>query len=207
MNANLRTIVGKARAANMPADNIDRAIKKGTGELEGQSFEDVMYEGYASGGVALIVIALTDNKNRAAAEIRHIFTKNGSSFAQQGSVSRSFTRRGQILIEREATDEDTLMELVLDAGADDLLVEETYYEVLMDPNAYNDVMAALETAEVSLMESAVTLLPDVAVPVGDLSTAKAVLRFVEDLEDNDDVQNVYHNAEISDEIMQQLAEG
>jgi YebC/PmpR family DNA-binding regulatory protein len=119
MNPTLRTLIQKAKSVNMPADNVDRAIKKGAGELEGAVFEEAVYEGYAGGGVGLIVQALTDNKNRAAAEIRHIFTKHGSSFAQQGSVSRAFHRRGQIFIEAEGVDEDELMGVVLEAGAED----------------------------------------------------------------------------------------
>ena len=119
-NPTLRTLIQKAKGVNMPADNIDRAIKKGAGELEGVVFEEAVYEGFAGGGVALVVMALTDNKNRAAAEIRHIFSKHNSSFATQGSVTRGFERKGQIIVDSSATDEDTLMGVVLDAGADDM---------------------------------------------------------------------------------------
>ena len=143
MNPTLRTVVQKAKSVNMPADNIQRAIKKGTGEMEGVTFEEVVYEGYASGGVALIVEALTDNKNRAASEIRHIFTKHGSSFAQQGAVSRGFQRKGQIFIDASTVDEDMLMGVVLEAGAEDMKKDGDQFEVLVDPSSFTGVTEAL----------------------------------------------------------------
>jgi YebC/PmpR family DNA-binding regulatory protein len=197
----LRTLISKAKVANMPNDNIDRAIKKGTGEIAGDTIEEIVYEGYASGGVGLIVKVLTDNRNRAAAQIRHIFTKNGSSFAQQGAVSRSFQRRGQFLIDASATDEETLMAVVLDAGAEDLQVNDEYFEVLTDPSVYDDVAEALEKAGIECIESNQTLLSDVMVPVSDLKQAKEIMRFIEDLENNDDVQDVYNNADFDDAVM------
>ncbi|OVE73649.1 transcriptional regulator [bacterium B17] len=207
MNPTLRTAIQKAKAANMPADNIDRAVKKGAGEIEGVIFEEIVYEGYASGGVGLIVMALTDNKNRAAAEIRHIFTKNNSSFADKGSVSRGFERKGQIIIDASATDEETLMELALEAGADDIKTEEEAFEILTDPSAYTDVMDALAKAEIATINSEISMVPLTTVPVSDPSQAKSVLKFIEALEDNDDVQNVYSNMDIADEIMDELESG
>ena len=205
-NASLKTLVTKAKAANMPNDNIDRAIKKGTGELASDALEEMIYEGYAAGGVALIVKALTDNKNRAAASLRHIFSKNGSSFAQQGAVSRSFHRRGQILVEASVTTEDALMDVVLEAGAEDLVNAGDYFEVTTDPAAFDAVMEALTSAEIPVMEGEVTLISDVPVPVTELSQAKAVMKFVEQLEENEDVQDVYHNADFDDSVLAAMAE-
>lgn len=205
-NPTLRTVIQNARAANMPMDNITRAIKKGTGELEGASLEEIMYEGYASGGVGLVVKVLTDNRNRAAAEIRHIFTKNNSSFAQQGAVSRTFHRKGQIFVDGAKMGEDDFMELVLEAGADDMTSEEGRYEVLTDPSSFNDVVTAIREKEIEPDTAELSLVPETLVPVNDESTAKAILKFMNDLEDNEDVQDVYANFDIGDELMAALNE-
>jgi YebC/PmpR family DNA-binding regulatory protein len=204
MNPTLRTLIQKAKSVNMPADNVDRAIKKGAGELEGAVFEEVVYEGYAGGGVGLIVQGLTDNKNRAAAEIRHTFTKHGSSFAQQGSVSRAFHRRGQIFIDAEGVDEDELMGVVLEAGAEDMTRDGEQFEVVTDPNTFADVTEALEAAGIATLSADVSLVSDTLVPVTDKATAASIMRFIEALEDNDDVQNVYTNMDVDDAIMQEL---
>ncbi len=205
-NITLRTLIQKAKGVNMPNDNIERAIKKGTGETGAAAFEEITYEGYATGGVALIVLVLTDNRNRAAAEIRHIFNKHGSSFAQQGAVSRSFERKGQILIDATAVDEERLMEVVLEAGAEDVETGEGQFEILTDPSAFNDVCDALENAGIKAENKEVTLLPMVTVPVNDAAQARSVLKFVAVLEDNDDVQNVYTNMEMTDEVMDAVGE-
>jgi len=205
-NANLRQLIQKARGINMPADNIDRAIKKGAGELEGVTFEEVCYEGYASGGVGLVVMALTDNKNRAAAEIRHTFSRHGSSFAQQGSVSRGFVRKGQIFVNAADVEEDKLMDVVLEAGADDMTQDGDQFEILTEPSAFTDVTDALEAAEIKPVSAEVALVPTTPVPVGDKAVAKSILRFISDLEDNDDVQNVYSNMDVDDAMMAELAE-
>ena len=204
MNAALRTAIQKARASNMPMDNIERAIKKGTGELEGATLEEVTYEGFAQGGVALVVKALTDNKNRAAAEIRHIFAKHGSSFASVGSVSRGFKRKGQIFVEAAAVDEDKLMGIVLDAGAEDMTKDGDQFEVLTDPASFDPVVTALDKAEIKKSSAEVTLVPENYVPLTDKAVAKAVLKFVEELEDNDDVQNVYTNLDLDDAMLNEL---
>jgi len=203
-NATLRNIIRKAKASSMPADNIDRAIKKGAGELEGAHFEEVSYEGYAGGGVGLIVQGLTDNKNRAAAEIRHTFTKHGSSFAQQGAVSRGFTRRGQIFVSAEAIDEDKLMDIVLEAGAEDMTRDGDQFEILTDPSSFADVSEALESAGIEALSAEVSLVPETYVPVTEPSVAASVMRFVADLEDVDDVQNVYTNMDVDDTILEGL---
>jgi len=205
-NITLRSLMQKAKSVNMPSDNIDRAIKKGTGEIEGVHFEEVVYEGYASGGVALIVQALTDNKNRAAAEIRHTFSKHGSSFAQQGSVSRGFERKGQIFVDAAAADEEKLMEIVLEAGADDMTRDGDQFEILTTPSAFTDVTEALDKAGIPILSSEVALVPAAYVPVKDPGTAKSVLKFIAELEDNDDVQNVYTNMDVDDTLMKEIEE-
>ena len=146
MNPTLRTVIQKAKAVNMPSDNIDRAVKKGAGELDGIIYEEIVYEGYADGGVGLIVMVLTDNKRRAAAEVRHIFTKNNSSFADKGSVSRGFERKGQIFVDKSTIEEDALMDVVLEAGAEDMHGDGDQYEILIDPSSFSAVMDAIEKA-------------------------------------------------------------
>lgn len=206
MNPTLRTLIQKAKGINMPNDNIDRAVKKGTGELESAALEEMTYEGYAAGGVGLVVNVLTDNKNRAAAEIGHIFRRNGSDFAARGSVTRNFERRGQIIIEKSAAEEDKLMEIVLEAGADDMITDDDGYEVLTQPNAYQGVATALEKAGIATVSSEIAFLPMATKSLTDLATVKSLLKFVNTLEDNDDVQNVYHDADISDELMEKAEE-
>lgn len=206
MNPSLRTVIQKAKSINMPNDNIEKAIKKGTGELASEALEEITYEGYAAGGIGLVVNVLTDNKNRAAAEVGHIFKRNGSEFATRGSVSRNFERRGQIIIEKGAAEEDKLMEIVLEAGADDMTSDDEGFEVLTQPSAYQDVASALEAAGIPTVSSEVVYLPMVTKEVTDITKVKALLKFVDALEDNDDVQNVYHDADISDDLMAQAEE-
>ncbi|MBU0676637.1 MAG: YebC/PmpR family DNA-binding transcriptional regulator [Verrucomicrobia bacterium] len=206
-NIALRTLIQKARGFNMPADNIDRAIKKGTGELEGAALEEMIYEGYASGGVAVIVEALSDNRNRTAADVRHAFTKHNASFSGQGSVARSFQRKGLILVKADAVEEEKLMELVLEAGAEDMNREGDEYEIVAEPSVFMDVVDVLNAAEVPIENSEVTLLPDTYMEITDAGQAAALMRFVEALEDLDDVQNVYTNLDISDAAMAAIGEG
>jgi YebC/PmpR family DNA-binding regulatory protein len=201
-NPRLRTILMKARAVNMPADNIDRAIKKGTGELPGVTYEEITYEGYAPGGVALLVELLTDSKNRTAAEIRTMFSKHGGNMAVTGAVKHLFHRKGQILVAKEQISEDDLMGLVLDAGAEDMVSHPDSYEILTDPHQFEPVHKALEAKNIKPQSAEVTQLPLSPVLVTDEKTARAVLLLIDDLEDNDDVQNVYSNYDIPDEIME-----
>ena len=205
-NPTLRTLIQKAKGINMPSDNIDKAIKKGTGEIVAEALEEITYEGYAAGGIGLVVNVLTDNKNRAAAELGHVFRRNNSEFAARGSVSRNFERRGQIIVEKAAAEEDKLMEIVLEAGADDLITDDEGYEILTQPSAYQAVATALETAQIPAVSSEIAFLPMTQKEVTDLAKVKALLKFVEALEDNEDVQNVYHDADISDELMTQAEE-
>jgi len=203
-NISLRALVQKAKGVSMPKDNIERAIKKGTGELEGGQLSEGSYEGYAAGGVAVVVKVLTDNKNRSASEVRHAFTKSGSNLAEQGAVSRMFQRKGQILIAKDLTDEDTLMDLVLEAGAEDLKTEGEHFEVITDPNDFHAVSEAITIAGIEMAESEITMIPDLIVEVTELAKAQSIMRFVDALEELDDVQDVYTNFDISDEIAAQL---
>ncbi len=206
MNPMLRTLLVKAKSANMPADNIERAVKKGTGKLEGIHLEEVVYEGYASGGVALVVLALTDNKNRAASEIRHVFSKFGSNLAVQGAVTRSFKRKGQFFVDASTVDEDKLMGIVLDAGAEDMQEDNGMFEIMTEPANFLSVVDALEKAGVKSVSSEINLVSDNMVPVADKRVATALIKFIEALEDLDDVQNVYSNMDLDDEILKELEE-
>ena len=203
-NASLRALIQKARESNMPRDNVDRAIKKGTGELESAVLEELVYEGYAPGGVGVIVKALTDNKKRAASDVRHIFTKYGSSFATQGAVSRGFKRKGQILVDAATVEEDKLMGVALDAGADDMVRDGDEFEILTDPASFDAVVTALEKAGIARTDAEVTMIPDAYVTVSDKAAIRSVLKFVEELEDNEDVQDVYTNFNADDAVLAEL---
>jgi YebC/PmpR family DNA-binding regulatory protein len=203
-NPRLRTILMKARAMNMPADNIDRAIKKGTGELPGVTYEEITYEGYGPGGVALLMELLTDNKNRTAAEIRMIFTKHGGNMAVMGAVKHLFHRKGQILVAKEQISEDDLLTLALDAGAEDMLSHPDNYEILTDPHQLETVHKAIEAKGIKAESAEAAFLPLTPLPVTDEKTARSVLALIDALEDSDDVQNVYSNYEIPDEIMEKV---
>lgn len=203
-NITLRTLIQSARAVNMPTDNIERAIKKGTGELAAESLEERMFEGFAAGGVSIIVHALTDNHNRTTSEVRLIFNKQGANLAQQGSVSRNFKRKGQIVVEASAVPEDKLMEIVLDAGAEDMVHEGDQFVITTEPARYPHVADALSKAGIPTVESSVTMLPDSWVTINDKSVAGQVLKIVDLLEELDDVQNVYTNMDIPEDILKQL---
>ncbi|HXJ61760.1 MAG TPA: YebC/PmpR family DNA-binding transcriptional regulator [Verrucomicrobiae bacterium] len=196
MNPRLRLALLKCREANMPNDNIVRAIKRGTGEGEPINYEDLTYEVYGPGGVALLVELSTDNRNRTAAEIRSLLTKNGGTIATAGSVSRLFQRKGQIIIPREATDEDQLMELALEAGAEDFKAEPEGFEILTDPVAFENVHKAVEAKGIKPVAAEVTYLPTLTVPVKDPAAISAVTRLTELIEEHDDVKEVYSNAEL-----------
>ena len=204
MNPTLRTAVQKAKGAQMTNDAIDRAIKRGTGEGGADSFEDITYEGYAPGGVALLIDVLTDNRNRTSADIRSIFTKMGGSMAEPGAVGWQFSRKGIILV--EDADEDELMMAALESGADDVeSVGEAFQVTVADPSATFDVREALEAAGFSIMSADTPMVSDNLVPVTSIDDAKKVLRIMEAIEDNDDVQDVYSNFDIADEVMEAAA--
>ena len=201
-NPTLRTLIAKAKAAQMPNDNIERAIKKGTGELESAALVDAQYEGI-KGGVALVVNVLTDNKNRAAAEVGNVFKKNGIEFAKQGSATRLFDRLGQIMIPAaDGITEDKVMEVALDAGAEDVVTEEGGFTVKCQPNDFTTVLEAIKAGGIGVDEenSAIGLVPNMMNPVADVAAAKAINKFVEMLEDLEDVQDVYTNMETTDEV-------
>jgi YebC/PmpR family DNA-binding regulatory protein len=202
-NPTLRTAVQKAKAARMNNEAIDRAIKRGTGESDGGTYESIMYEGYAPGGVALLIDVLTDNRNRTGAEIRGVFTKLGGSMAEPGAVSWQFGRRG-VIITGEGIDEDDLMMAALEAGADDIVAEGSGFKILTEPSDVYDVKGALDAAGIEVISADAPLLSENLVPITESSEAKAVLRILEALEDNDDVQDVFSNFDISDDLMEEV---
>ncbi|MBM4148002.1 MAG: YebC/PmpR family DNA-binding transcriptional regulator [Lentisphaerae bacterium] len=204
MNAGLRALIQKAKSVNMPGDNIDRAIKKGAGELEGATFEEIVYEGYAGGGVGIVIKVLTDNRNRAAAEIRHILTKHGASLAGQGAVTRGFERKGQIYVGADKAKEESLMEIVLEAGAEDMQPDDDSFEILTDPASFLAVTEALDKAGIKPDSAEIAMIPTLQVPVTDKGTASSVMKLIGELEDNDDVQDVFTNMDLSDEILKQI---
>jgi YebC/PmpR family DNA-binding regulatory protein len=203
-NPRLRTAVAAAKTANMPSDTIQRAIKKGTGELPGEVYEEITYEGYGAGGVAILVDVLTDNKNRTVAEIRHLFAKHGGNLGESGCVAWMFARKGVITLNTNQIDEDTLLELVLEAGGDDVKTEVDVYEIVTAPEAFEDVRSALEQKELTLDVAEVTMMPQNTVPV-EGKQAEQVLRLMEALDDQDDVRKAHANFDISDEVMDALA--
>ncbi|MDR2247573.1 MAG: YebC/PmpR family DNA-binding transcriptional regulator [Treponema sp.] len=194
-NPRLRTAVLKARGANMPKDNIDRAIKKGTGELEGVNYEELTYEAYAPGGVAVLIEVLTDNKNRAAADVRNILTRAGGSLATAGSVSRLFTRKGIITLDGEKYIEDQVLEVALEGGAEDVTLSGGVIEVTTAPEDFEPVVNALDAKSFETTSAEISMIAETEVSLDAEGTSKA-LRLVEKLEDNDDVQNVYSNVAI-----------
>ena len=199
-NPRLRAAVLAARAENMPKDNIERGIKKGTGELEGVSYEESLYEGYGPGGAAVLVESLSDNKNRSVAEIRHIFSKNGGSLGTNGCVAWMFKKKGYIAIERSAVDEEKLMEKALEAGAEDVREDETTFEVITAPEDFEAVKAAIDGLQVPYISSEVTMLPQNTTSLAG-KEADQMLKLMDMLEDCDDVQKVYTNADIPDELV------
>jgi YebC/PmpR family DNA-binding regulatory protein len=204
-NARLRSAILSARAQSMPNDNIDRAIKRGTGEgMEAQHFDEIVYEGYAPGGVAVIVEAATDNKNRTAAEIRSIFSRNDGNLASSGSVSYMFHKKGRITVPRGSIAEDRLFEVALEAGAEELTTEEEQYVITTAHDQLYAVAEALKNGGVSTDGQKFTFIPDTTVPVHDEAVALQILRLCDCLEDDDDVQNVYSNLDIPDELLAKL---
>ena len=197
-NPRLRTAVLKARGANMPKDNIDRAIKKGTGELEGVSYEELVYEAYAPGGVAILIEVLTDNKNRAAAEVRNILTRAGGSLATSNAVIRLFNRKGVISLDGEKYTEDAVMEIALDAGAEDIQDEGGELVVYTAPEAFETVYNAMMAKEMETDGAEVSMIPEIFIEV-DKDAGGKINKLVEKLEECDDVQNVYHNANIPED--------
>jgi len=206
MNLKLRYAIDKAREVSMPKDNIERAIKRGTGELGDLHMEELTYEGFASGGVAVLVDILTDNRNRTAGEVRKIFEKTGGTMGSAGAVGYLFERKGLITVASSAIDEDTLLGIALEAGADDLKTEGEVYAITCDPAHFSAVQEALQANKVAVASSEISQLPKTRVDC-DVETARKVLRLLDALDDHDDVQAVYSNLNVTDEIMANLEQG
>ena len=203
-NVRLRTIIARAKELNMPSDNVKMAIKRGTGELPGIVYETVMYEGYGPGGVAILIEALTDNKNRTTAEVRNIMSKKGGNLAGGGSVSWIFHKKGYILIDKSQIKEEELMSIVLDAGAEDFKSDDKNYEIITSVEDYEKVKQAIQAKGITCLDAELTMVPSSSIKLTG-NDAKQVLLLVEALEDHDDVQQVYANFDIPDEILEQLA--
>ncbi len=203
-NAALRTMIAKAREASVPVDTIERAVKRGTGELEGARYEQVTYEGYGPGGVAVIVETLTDNRNRTSAEIKHLFTRFGGSIAEPGSVAWQFERKGAVEVAKPV-DEDQLLEWVADAGGENFTDEGEAFLVTTEPHDLGAVRDALEGHGLTITSAELTLVPQNVVPVADEGEAKRVLRLVDAMDEHDDVQNVFANFDVSDELLAEFA--
>jgi YebC/PmpR family DNA-binding regulatory protein len=202
-NSRLRTAILAAKSENMPKDNIDRAIKKGTGELEGVNYEESIYEGYGPGGAAVLVESLTDNKNRTVADIRNIFGKNNGNLGENGCVAWMFEKKGYIAIESKAVDEEVLMEAALEGGADDIREDDSNFEVITAPEDFGMVKEAIDNASIPHIVAEITMLPQSTTNLAG-KEAEQMVRLMEALEDNDDVQKVYTNADIPEEIMNNI---
>ena len=199
-NPRLRLAIDNAKAANMPAENIDRAVKKATGELEGQSYVELTYEGYGPGGVAMLVEVVTDNKNRTVAEVRHLFSKGGGNLGETGSVAWMFERKGIIALPTQGKTEEQILEIVLDAGAEDLQTEEEFFEVQTSIENFEPVRRALIDKEITVENASLQWIAKNTINVNG-ETAEAIIKLIENLEDNDDVQNVYSNADFDEESL------
>ncbi len=200
LNPRLRTAIQAAKSENMPKDNIERAIKKGTGELEGVNYEESVYEGYGPGGAAIFIESLTDNKLRAVADIRHILNKAGGNLGENGCVSWMFDKKGYIVIEKQGIDEETLMDTVIDAGAEDVREDEINFEVITAPNDFEAVREMIDKASIAYVVAEITMLPKTTVNL-EGKEAEQMIKLMETLEDCDDVQKVYTNADIPDEFV------
>lgn len=204
-NFRLRLAIDMARSHNMPNDNIERAIKRGTGELEGSAYEEFVYEGYGPGGVAILLEVMTDNRNRTASDVRHLFSKNGGNLGESGCVAWMFETKGQILVEADGVDEDEMMLAALEAGAEDVEHVDDLFEVVTAPEALRDVQSALSEAGYTITEAGVRRLPTTTVNVN-AEEGERLIALIEALEDHDDIQQVYANAEFSEEVMEALGQ-
>ncbi len=204
-NPRLRSAIASAKSENMPKDNIARAVKKGTGEIEGEVYEEILYEGYGPGGVAVLVECMTDNRNRTVADIRHYFSKSNGNLGESGCVNWMFDKKGLILIDKEAANEEELMDVALEAGAEDVVEEDTEFQVITAPEEFDAVREAMEEGGVTFIEASVSMIPQNTVEVTEEKVAKSLLKLLESLEDHDDVQNVHANFDIDDQLMEQLS--
>ncbi|HBT96196.1 MAG TPA: YebC/PmpR family DNA-binding transcriptional regulator [Desulfobulbaceae bacterium] len=204
-NPRLRSAVAAAKAENMPKDNISRAIKKGTGEIAGEVYEEILYEGYGPGGVAVLVQCTTDNRNRTVADVRHFFAKNNGNLGENGCVAWMFEQKGQIQLEKKDLSEEKLMDLALEAGADDVAEEEESFQVLTAPEAFDAVRESLEQAGLAIVEASVAMIPKTTVEVTEENIARSLMKLMDSLEDHDDVQNVYANFDIDDALVERIS--
>lgn len=203
-NPRLRTAIAAAKAENMPKDNIERAIKKGTGELEGVSYDEVTYEGYGPGGVAMLIECLTDNKNRTVADIKHIIDRHGGNLGEPGCVAWMFEKRGMIIFDRDKVEEEKLLDIALEAGADDVREEETEFEVVISPSDFETVKTAFDDSDLEYTVAEISMVPQNTIKL-EGKKAEQMLNLMESLEDNDDVNNIYANFDIPDEVMEALS--
>jgi|SRR5688572_7629238 len=203
-NPTLRSMVQKARDASVPVDTIDRAVKRGTGDLEGVRYEQITYEGYAPNGVAVLAECLTDNRNRTGQEVKNLFTRNGGSLAEPGAVSWQFERKGVLILEKSAASEDDLMLAALDAGTEDIADQGDTWQLTTSPTDLHAVRTALDEAGIAVTSSELTMLPTTVVPLADETGARAVVRVIDSLEEHEDVQNVYANFDIPDDVLQSV---
>ena len=204
-NPRLRSAVTSAKSENMPKDNIERAIKKGIGDLDGAVYEEILYEGYGPGGVAVLVETMTDNKNRTVADVRHYFTKSNGNLGESGCVAWMFDKRGVIVVDAEGVDEEELMDLAIEAGAEDVIEDETTFQILTTPEDFSEVVDSLEKSGVKSVEASISMVPKNTVEVTEEKPARSLLKLLENLEDHDDVQKVHANFDIPDEIMELLS--
>ncbi len=204
-NPRLRSAIITAKTENMPKDNIARAIKKGTGEIAGEVYDEILYEGYGPGGVAVLVECMTDNRNRTVADVRHYFTKSNGNLGESGCVAWMFEKKGLILVDKETVSEEELMDQALEAGAEDIVEEDSEFQIFSAPEELDEVRDALGEAGVTLLDASISMVPKNTVDVTDEKVARSLLKLLENLEDHDDVQNVHANFDIDDELMEQLS--
>lgn len=204
-NPRLRTAILSAKSENMPKDNIDRAIKKGIGDVDGAIYEEILYEGYGPGGVAVLVETMTDNKNRTVADVRYYFNKSGGNLGESGCVAWMFDKKGVIVVDKETISEEELMDLALEVGAEDVVEEDATFQVVTEPEDFNEVVENLVKRELVFMEASVSMIPKNTVDVTVEKTARSLLKLLENLEDHDDVQKVHANFDIPDELMDSLS--
>lgn len=204
-NPRLRAAITSAKTENMPKDNIARAIKKGTGEIEGAVYDEILYEGYGPGGVAVLVECMTDNRNRTVADVRHFFAKNNGNLGASGCVGWMFDKKGLLQVEKEGVTEEELMDLAIEAGAEDVVEEDDEFQVITSPESFDEVYNVLESKKVKFIEAAITRIPQNSVEVTDEKIAISLLKLLESLEDHDDVQKVHANFDIDSDLMEKLS--
>lgn len=204
-NPRLRSAIASAKSENMPKDNIIKAIKKGTGEIEGEVYDEILYEGYGPAGVAVLVECLTDNRNRTVADVRHFFSKANGNLGEAGCVAWMFEKKGLMIVDKETISEEDLMELAIDAGAEDVVEEDSEFHVTTTPDDFDEVRESLEKNSVQFIEASVSMIPQNTVDVVDEKPAKALLKLLENLEDHEDVQKVHANFDIDESLMESLS--